>query len=717
MNQKIEQINFITPSNSGNWKPVVKEETLSLLEYLDLPNSSRQKLIDETVEILSQCGNPSNSKSNEIGLAFGYVQSGKTMSFTTLAALAKDNGYRIIIVIAGISTNLIDQSSTRLEEDLRIGKRNDSQWLSFVNPKKNESTVRQQIIDALKNWEDKSLPEEDQQTILITVMKQKNHLPNLRELLEEINLNGVPVLIIDDEGDQHSMNGQNRRNSTTGNNRMSPIHRKIVDLRNATPHHSFIQYTATPQANLFQDIMDALSPKFIQLLSPGDGYTGGKIFFKERPELTSVINDIDPDQFPNMPPQSFRYAMMIFFLGVVKGKPKKEGKGNRSMMIHPSQLTFTHSEYERFVIAIKNNFIETLNLPNGNPDKLDLLEEFKIAYNDLASTTNDLPPFDEFTSDKLRHAIRQTVVQSLNGLGNNRTTVEWRNSYSWILIGGQAMDRGFTVKGLTVTYMPRGIGVRNSDTIQQRARFFGYKLDYLGYCRVFLDREARTEYENYIDTEEDMRRRLLENKKSGKPLDEWYREVFLSSRLNIARSNIFSKNFERSIIGGKWNVINTPHNSPGSIAKNQKTLSDFISNSHFSNTGRFPTINKSLKDVYDKLLTEFRFNSDSDVADYTALLYVLERHLEEVPEETCTLFLMSDFDKPRFRSLNERNQIDEYFQGRNETREGLRDIKGNGITFQVYVWNLEGHVGEFKSVVGLATFIPEEISVDLIRWV
>jgi hypothetical protein len=29
--------------------------------------------------------------------------------------------------------------------------------------------------------------------------------------------------------------------------------------------------------------------------------------------------------------------------------------------------------------------------------------------------------------------------------------VEWQRAYGWILVGGQAMDRGFAVEGLTVT--------------------------------------------------------------------------------------------------------------------------------------------------------------------------------------------------------------------------------------------------------------------------
>jgi hypothetical protein len=42
------------------------------------------------------------------------------------------------------------------------------------------------------------------------------------------------------------------------------------------------------------------------------------------------------------------------------------------------------------------------------------------------------------------------------------------------------MDRGFTVEGMTITYMPRGLGGGQADTMQRRARLFGYKAGYLG---------------------------------------------------------------------------------------------------------------------------------------------------------------------------------------------------------------------------------------------
>src|SRR5690606_5341635 len=127
-------------------------------------------------------------------------------------------------------------------------------------------------------------------------------------------------------------------------------------------------------------------------------------------------------------------------------------------------------------------------------------------------------------------------IMEVNTRGRQRTPqIEWRNEYGWILIGGQAMDRGFTVKGLTVTYMPRGIGVGAADTLQQRARFFGYKRDYLGYCRIYLESDALAAFEAYVAHEEEMRAELQTVRDSGIALTDWKRRFVLSPDLSPCR--------------------------------------------------------------------------------------------------------------------------------------------------------------------------------------
>ena len=99
-------------------------------------------------------------------------------------------------------------------------------------------------------------------------------------------------------------------------------------------------------------------------------------------------------------------------------------------------------------------------------------------------------------------------------------------------------DRGFTVEGLTITYMPRGLGGGNADTMQQRARFFGYKAAYLGYCRVFLERDARQGFEDYVEHEEFMRKDMLAIRENRQPLQTWPRRFVLDPALRLCRDNV-----------------------------------------------------------------------------------------------------------------------------------------------------------------------------------
>ena len=86
-------------------------------------------------------------------------------------------------------------------------------------------------------------------------------------------------------------------------------------------------------------------------------------------------------------------------------------------------------------------------------------------------------------AERLPLALQRTIIRELNSEAQIRE-IPWRQQNYWILVGGTVLDRGFTINGLTVTYMPRGPGVGNADTIQQRARFLGYKRRYIGFCRV-----------------------------------------------------------------------------------------------------------------------------------------------------------------------------------------------------------------------------------------
>lgn len=694
MNKGPDKIEVIEPDSlSGRWTPTVREETLDLFAYFakkGLDEEGCATIKSEAVNILSKCTSPQVEHGSVTGLAVGYVQSGKTMSYTTLAALARDNGYRVIIAITGTSVPLLGQGSDRLKEDLRLETRTDYRWQHFTNP---TMEIRAAIENTLADWNDAVSAGTEPLTILITVMKHYTHLQSLIDLLSSLDMRGVPTLIIDDEADQASMNAKVRRGGET------TTYQKLLGLRRVLPHHSFIQYTATPQAPLLINIIDVLSPEFTEILTPGKNYTGGKQFFVESSGLVKPISSSEIPSKDNVlrePPASLVEALQIFFLGVAIGLPTHEAK-NRSMLIHPSRETGPHGQYFRWVTSIVDAWRRLLQLTDDDPDKIELFTEFKNAYDDLSATAS-VPPFDTLKPQLLR-ALRQTEILEVNATPGRTPHIEWRNFYGHILVGGQAMDRGFTVEGLTVTYMPRGSGVGNVDTIQQRARFFGYKRGYLGLCRVYLESEVEAAFRSYVTHEEDMRNRLLEHAASGKPLREWKRAFFLDPNFKPTRKSVHDLDYIQDMFSDDWFDPKSPHDPEEAVRKNREVVEAFTSSLSFvddsGDARRTPEQRNKvaqevpLRQAYEELLIKLTMMPPDDSQKYTGLLLQVQRYLEANPMVTCSVYLMSG-GAIRERKINPNNEIAQLFQGSNANTgyPGARQIHDTGLTIQIYRLNI-----------------------------
>jgi len=750
--------------NNANWKPFVGNETTELLKFKGFTNAEGRindignRIIDETYRILEMCGNPSDEEHLETGLVIGYVQSGKTMSFTTLAAMASDNDYQLIIIIAGISTILSQQSFDRMTNDLRINSRYDRRWTIIQNP---ETSVNRDTIEAkLRQWADPTYPRENCSTVLITVMKQTHRLENLTTLLRRLDLEGVPTLIIDDESDQASLNTKARRNARDGfdvnEGDASTIYRRINNLRAVFNHHTFLQYTATPQANLFINILDRLSPNFIKLLTPGEGYTGGNTFFIDNPNL---IRAIPPTQIPtnhnpiHEAPESLRYALMIFILGVVAGDIQRDRR-NRSMMIHPSRLTDAQRTYYGWVQNICEGWQRLLQSTDED-EKEELLNEFRIAYNDLELTVDNLPSFEDLTGNRLIHALRDTIIIEVNARTGTTPQVNWSDFYSHILVGGQAMSRGFTVEGLTVTYMPRNLATGQVDTTLQRARFFGYKGSYLGYCRVWLDQANVDAFTAIVEHEEDVRNRLEEFNVNNLHLDEWQRELVLAQMLRLNRPNVLFDDLDRDYFGSEWFTIRAPHDTDSLISQNTNIVSQFkynhindfeLDEGHSERTElqKHLVAELPLNMVLDTLLNRLRFTKETDSQTFSSLRGVLNRFVEENIEETCLIYYISSSKEDgqinqtvRRRRLNRNDEIQQLFQGKQPTRANanyqvgeiylgdreVRDIEK--VTIQLHRLQLLDQTGNdiidnndntiYDDVPSIAIWVPEEIGRDIIR--
>lgn len=656
---------LINHDPGARWVPVVGEETQGFIQALRIPAADlhgRDRLLTEAWSVLARCAPPS-AVGRETGLVIGYVQSGKTTSFTTVSALARDNRFRLVIICTGLTVNLFEQSAERLRRDLRLQERPDRSWFFQQNPR--ATTEMEQMVGTALN---------EDRTVLIPVMKNGRHLDNLSKLLSRLHLAGMPALIIDDEADQASLNNDIRRGAPA----QSATYRRILHLRDLVPQHTFLQYTATPQALLLINLIDVLSPAFAQVLTPGPMYTGGRVFFEKNMDLVREIPAGDIPSAANTllgAPPSLVDALRVFWLGVAAGLVENGGIGNRSMMIHPSQRTLPHADYHQWVRSVKSLWTRILEADEDDQDRQELIDGFRRAHADLATTADGLPPF-EVVAARLRDAVRQTIVSQVNAAQGRTPQVDWSQFYAHIVVGGEVLNRGVTIEGLTVTYMPRGPGAGQADTIQQRARWFGYKADYLGCCRVYLTDQMRSLYAAYVDHEADLRRQIGDYAKTGEDLRRWRRAFFLDPRLKPTRTQVIDLQPLRGALSDQWFAPSVPHRSDEVVEANRGIVRGFID----SLDGQFhrddgdsrrtePQIHLVARDIslhaaYADLLTQLRHADLRDVALFAGLLLQVRRYLDEHPEAVCTAYQMSQ-GASRERSVNAEGEIPNLFQGSN----------------------------------------------------
>jgi hypothetical protein len=711
------------------WRPVVRNETADLL-LSAVPEDARAEVQNSALAVMARSTPPSGRAAVETGLVVGYVQSGKTLSFTTVAAIARDNRFPLVIVIAGTSIPLFTQSSNRLRKDLRLEKRSDRAWILFENPPQSDAD-RRAMQDVIDDWRDSSTPESDKQTILITVMKHHQRMENLIQLLAQLDLRDAPVLIVDDEADQASLNTQ------SGQGQQSTTYQKIVALKAALPRHTYLQYTATPQAPLLINIIDSLSPNFVQVLNPGRTYVGGTEFFRNTP--LRFVRLIPPAEVPSPnnplvePPATLLEALRLFFLGVAAGI-LGGGIGNRSMLVHPSRTTDFHGDYATWVEEIFDAWKEIIRLPEADLDRQQLIADFRDAYQSLAETDAELVPFEQLVG-ALPRVFRKTRILEVNATPRGGTPqVDWLACYAWILIGGQAMDRGFTVEGLTVTYMPRGVGVGNADTLQQRARFFGYKREYLGLCRVFLEQQAIRAFQGYVEHEEDMRRQLVQYQNSGRPLDDWKRAFVMSPGMRPTRANVLEFDYIRGGLSDDWYFPKVALATEDVYRHNRAVCHAFLQGRQFrpdeGHPDRTPTMRHEicegipLGDAISQLLVSLRVLGATDSQRYTGLLLQLRLAIEEergIPE-VCSVYRMSPGVR-RQRGVHDNGEIRNPFQGeapvnppsmRGSVYPGDRMIRSNDkVSIQIYELDLTQ--GENDAVVArnvplIAVWVPSRLS-------
>lgn len=709
-----------------------------------LSDTEAYNLRASTTDILRHCNAHNAVENPEVThLVVGYVQSGKTMSFTGVLAMARDNGYRVAIILTGITTNLQEQTSVRLAKDLDDDSSED-RFSILNNPSVEEAS---DIIKALRL--------SDRPLLVIPVLKHKKYINELTKIFRDNKvikeLKSETVLIIDDEADQASLNSfgyKNSKETDKSEEKESATYAAILRLRAVLPGNSYIQYTATPQANLLITTMDLLSPKTHTLLIPGERYVGGKKFFgmdenKQMYEGKLVVEIPDAEVFHKKHnvlkemPKSLREAMIMHVWAVIlviKWYKRKKIR-QLTMMVHPTDIIEGNKLFEGWIREELDYWSDSFSKPEWDQNRILLLEEFKSYFVSALQfyPEEGRPTFDE-VSKFIPDIVNDCRVYRITGDSKDDSTkLDWNAHRMNILIGAQMLNRGFTVEKLATTYMPRyTTGITNADTIEQRCRFFGYKMDYIESCRAYLPYSSIVEYKEYVAHEEELRSVL------GKcnSLKEYEHSVMLSPRLRPTRQNVLPKQMVKARLSG-WNKYDRMSGRK-MLVENRMTVEDFVNqyisvshdfklNGYDSSKYADGEIKKhSLKNMTFEevlpLLSDFKAGNLKDTVTKSMTLRFLS-YLNDSNNETFKVIFMSK------NQIRERGKIDidddlwrvELFQGRSNIGEKdkyIGDINiydNDNITIQIHhlrVTGLSVAESRYSETYAIAVHFPDRLAAN-----
>lgn len=520
MNDSIE-MNYYTP-DTDTWAVSLDGRYISAVQnYLEtdgIPTEGVTEIVTNAAKTLSYCPAPEGAGiCQKTGLVIGKVQSGKTSNFISITALAFDNNYDIVIVLGGTKKPLVKQNRDRIKEYFATTK--DVLVLDTTDFK--DQLTAQKMHQFCKM----------NKKVVIVALKHPSQINYIADsIFCDFVLREKPTLIIDDEGDEASLN------TLVKKGKKSPTYEAIENLKDQLERHCFLSITATPQANLLIDTLDVLSPDFGVLVDPGKGYCGLDVYHSDN-TFTRRIPDNETSLLDDGIPKSFIDAISMFFVACAIFKNRGMKPGDKlSMLIHPSQLKADHEIVFKKVEALINDWCQKSE-NKGDIAYAPLKKILLAAYREYERTgVEGLLPFDMLEDD----IIQAMMVCGLHKINGDSVPKGADDIYDYnIYVGGTMLGRGLTLKGLAITYIIRTAkGVSTADTVQQRARWFGYKMRYLDLCRIFAVGKIIKEFREIRDHEEDLWETVRQANCQGTHFKDMARIFSLSDSLKMTRSSV-----------------------------------------------------------------------------------------------------------------------------------------------------------------------------------
>ena len=590
-------------------------------EHLDI--NSVNKLESETLVNLMNCiGNPNDKiegKRLRRGLVIGDVQSGKTATYAGLICKAADAGYKVVVLLTGITESLRKQTQERMEEGIigctvrvdkkgHVGKKIIRVGVGLDN-KDIRATAFTSYEDDFRGNVDNIVTSLDSHRSLVIFIVKKNVsvLTKLYNWLVEQNKDVLddlihePMLLIDDEADNASINTKKDKLNPTMTNRM--IRQLCESFNNAT----YVGFTATPFANVFIDPdttegmenEDLFPTHFIYVLPTPSTYIGATKIFDENgcyndwvkyiidifePDIED-IKEMTPSELTEGPfyfkhpkewhgilPKSLDDAVYSFLLGNVVRDLRGDYTQPRTMMVNMSRFVKVQKYIKTYIEDLYKNIFDVVNIDFSNDDlqnsKLEVYQNFRrVWFENYAHLNFDIK--EVLAKPTLLKAIEKIQIVVVNSAKDSaKLDYKTNPSLRLIAIGGLALSRGLTLKGLMTSYFYRNTAT--FDVLLQMGRWFGYRHGYDDICQIWTSKSSAKWYEEISRSTEELKddiQRMYYDRLTPKEFGIRVRNE--SDDLQITASNKMRNSFSKEEFFTFWGgVFETPYSSR---ALNQNT--------------------------------------------------------------------------------------------------------------------------------------------------
>lgn len=493
--------------------------------------------------------------------------------------------------------------------------------------------------------------------MIFVVKKNVTVLKKIYTSLKNINTNkqydkiNAPMLMIDDEADNASINTHKAEDDPT------KINRYIRNILSLFTRSSYVGFTATPFANVFisyssedEMLKDDLFPRdFIYSLEAPSNYCGSRKYFFQPNDNVRHITDWDENIFPMKHKKewegdklfdSLYHAINTFLLAnAIRDMKDIDLNSHRSMLINMTRFTKVQFVIKDIVdgyfLFVRNAVKQTRKIPmdyaETNPLIKRLKESFLREYGNIIIKGVTLTWEQIFP--QLYESIKNIEIIVVNS-SKQSTKLNYDNYKSTglrvIAIGGLALSRGLTLEGLCVSYFYRNTST--FDVLMQMGRWFGYREGYAELCKIFITRESASYYRYICESIEDLRKDIRDMEKQHRKPEEYGIRVRNDSiDLGITAANK-SRNTKKQVYRKTFygNIFETPylHRDLNVIEKNIEASLSFLKGIDISQKDRnvkHPYFRNIPKVNVVKLFKEIIIHPASENFDTKQILRFLAR--------------------------------------------------------------------------------------------